>query len=322
MEIYFEKLYGDLARIGNFPERYFGWQAQRPEIPLEQLKDYPLADADVLVIGDSFSAARVWQSRLIADGLKVSTITWHSKIEALPSDLGEVLRAAGFKGRYLIIESIERLFQGRMKALANVPYPIIKNNVVIDETFPLYPFTHREPISFDKLNGADWGIKALYNSTKLLLDLPEKYLKSGAVQVIKLEGCQVFSHRWCHYALFVDGDFKKETFNAIDNVLAVNKNLQQVGIQPIWAIVPDKATVYLGYGNRNHHPYQNIWQQVAQHPDLIAPDLGAEFTQQSRIIKDFYMPNDTHLSTNGYLYLGDIMINELHKLQASQDKPQ
>ena len=33
MEIFFEKLYGDLTRIGNFPERYFGWQSPQPSIP-------------------------------------------------------------------------------------------------------------------------------------------------------------------------------------------------------------------------------------------------------------------------------------------------
>jgi hypothetical protein len=71
----------------------------------------------------------------------------------------------------------------------------------------------------------------------------------------------------------------------------------------------------------NKNPYQNIWQQFAQYPELIAPDLGSVFMQQSRIIKDFYMPNDTHLSTNGFLYLGDFMTKGLHKLQANQPNP-
>ena len=125
----------------------------------------------------------------------------------------------------------------------------------------------------------------------------------------------------CNYAIFIDHDFKKETFNSIDNVLAVNKNLQAVGIQAIWLVVPDKSTVYLGYGALNQYPYQNIWQTFAQYPELVAPDLGSEFIKQSRIIKDFYMPNDTHLSTNGFLYLGEFMLNELRKIQSNQAKP-
>jgi hypothetical protein len=185
----------------------------------------------------------------------------------------------------------------------------------------MYPFTKRERVSFSKLNGADWGVKALYNTIKLSLDLPEKYLKSGAVQAVNFDGCQLFSHRLCNYVIFVDGDFKKETFNSIDNVLTVNKNLQTAGIQPIWLIVPDKATVYLGYGEHTKHPYQNIWQQFAQYPELTAPDVASAFVQKSRTVKDFYMPNDTHLSTNAYLYLGDLMTKGLRNLQANQPKP-
>lgn len=323
MEFYFEKLYGDLTRIGNFPERSFGWQASQPAIPQDNFKDYSLNDADILVIGDSFSVSRVWQSKMITDGLKVSTIVWQElkTDEAMRADLGEALRAAGFKGRYVIIESIERLFQKRMQVLSPIREPIVKHDVIINSNYPLFPFINRELFSFNKLNGADWGVKALYNTIKLSLNLPEKHLKSGAVQAVKFDGCQWFSHRLCDYAIFVDGDFKKDTFNSIDNVLTVNKSLQTAGIQPIWMVVPDKSTVYLGYGKLNKHPYQNIWQKLAEYPEIIAPDIGTPFIQQSHLIKDFYMPNDTHLSTNGFLYLGDFMTKGLHKLQANQPNP-
>jgi hypothetical protein len=141
------------------------------------------------------------------------------------------------------------------------------------------------------------------------------------VQVVSFDGCQLFSHRLCHYAIFVDGDFKKQTFISIANVLTVNKSLQAAGMQPIWAIVPDKATVYLGYGILNEQPYQNIWQLLSQYPELTAPDLGELFIQKSRTIKDFYKPDDTHLSINGYLYMGDIINNALHTLQTNPTKP-
>ncbi|MSP28511.1 MAG: hypothetical protein EXR80_08930 [Methylococcales bacterium] len=302
MELYFERLYGDLTRIGNFPEHSFGWQSEQPAVLPENFKDYSLAEAD---------------------GLKVDTMTWQElkTDEALRTDLGNALRAAGFKGRYVIIESVERLFQGRMKALSNSREPIVKHDLIVNSAFPMFPLVKRARVSFDKLNGADWGVKALYNSIKLALNLPEKYLKSGAVQAISFNGCALFSHRLCNYALFVTGDFQKETFNSIDNVLAINKNLQASGFQPIWLIVPDKATVYLGYGEHNKYPYQNMWQNFAQHPELITPDLGTVFSEKSRSIKDFYMPNDTHLSTNGFLYLGEVMTQGMRNLQANQPAP-
>jgi hypothetical protein len=322
MEFYFERLYGDLTRIGHFAERDFGWRTTQPAISSELFKDYALVDADVVVIGDSFSVSRTWQTRLIADGLKVSTIEWKDlkTDEALPKDLATVLRNSGFKGRYVIIESIERIFQTRMAALSEKSYLINKQAFVFNSAFPLYPFTNRERFTLHKLNGGDWGIRTLYNSIKIALNLPDKYLKSGAVQPVKQDACQLFSHRLCQYMLFVDGDFKKETFNSIANVLVINKDMQAHGIQPIWLIVPDKATVYLGYGKLNNHPYQNIWHIFAQYPELIAPDLASAFIQQSRIIKDFYMPNDTHLSANGFLYLGEMMINEMRKIKDNQAK--
>ncbi len=317
MELYFEKLYGDLTRVGYFSEHDFGWRLPQPAIPNELFKDYSLAEADVLVIGDSFSEYRIWQSRLIANGLKVSTITWrdlntegHSG--SLPDNLGAALRSAGFKGHYIVIESIERQFQERMKTLSKEHKPIIKPDPAITELF-----VKRDHFSFSKLNGIEWGKKALYNKIKLILKLPKKYFKSNTVKIVNFSGCQLFSHRLCDYAIFIDTDFQKETFNSIANVLSINKNLKTVDIQPIWMVVPDKSTVYLGYGKLNTHPYQNIWQSLAQYPELIAPDLGTAFIQKSHAMKDFYMPNDTHLSVNGFLYLGDFMLREIRNLQAN-----
>ncbi len=318
MEFYFERLYGDLTRVGGFAERDFGWQVTQPEIPLEQFKSFPLNEADIVVVGDSFSAGRIWQTKLINEGLKVNTLTWHGlkSQDNLPNNLGEVLRTGGFKGHYVIIESIERVLQRRSKLLIEIPLPIS-----VDLSLPPQPISRRERISFEKPNGGDWGTKTLYHKIKLSLDLPEKYLKSGWVQPIKFDGCQLFSHRLCHYMLFIESDFKKDTFNSIENILYVNKNIQAAGFQPIWMIVPDKATVYLGYGKFSQYPYQNIWQLFAQYPELIAPDLGSAFIKQSRVIKDFYLPNDTHLSTNGYLYLGEFMARGFRKLQTNQPRP-
>lgn len=318
LEFYFETLYGDLTRVGYFSERDFGWQTlELPEqrkdypslvIPVEHFKDYVLAEADIVVIGDSFSIDRVWQTKLIADGLKVITLSWTDlkATESLRSDLGDSLRAQGFKGRYVIIESVERRFQERMESLSKERNAIAKHTIKINSSLPIYSPT-RSLLSMTEPNGAGWNLKTLVNKIRLSGNLYDGYLQSGLTRAINFEGCAFFSHKLCNVALFFKGDFDKKTFSAIDNVLTVNKNLQQVGIQAIWLVIPDKSTVYLGYGKYNSHPYTNSWQLLAQYPELIAPNLGESFIQKSRIIKDFYLPNDGHLSTIGYLYLGDIV---------------
>ncbi len=320
MEFYFEKLYGDLTRIGYFTERDFGIRSPQKVIPFELLKEYSLAEAEILVIGDSFSENHIWQTRLVADGLKVATIHWKDlkspHVEGLlPDKLGETLRTSGFKGRYVIIESVERLFQLRMQALSAEYNPIVKhNNTVIN----VAPFTNRERISMSNLNGANWNIEALSNTIKLSL-MPSNYLKSMKVYAIKFDGCQLFSNRLCNYSLFIDEDFEKKTFDSINNVLAVNEHLRAVGIQSIWLVIPDKSTIYLGYGKLNKYPYENIWNTFAQYPEIIAPNLGVIFTRKSRTVTDFYMPDNTHLSASGFLYLGDIVLSGLHQLVGWDD---
>jgi hypothetical protein len=55
MEAYFGMLYGDLTRIGQLDESDFGWKMQQPPVPAKLLKSFPVTEADILVIVDSFS---------------------------------------------------------------------------------------------------------------------------------------------------------------------------------------------------------------------------------------------------------------------------
>lgn len=133
----------------------------------------------------------------------------------------------------------------------------------------------------------------------------------NSIGVIPLDGCNLFSNKLCNYGLFYGHDFDKQTFRSIDNLITINRDLQNLNLKAIWLAVPDKATVYLGGGTLNANPYVNIWDELAKHPELSAPNLARSFTQQSKLMKDFYKPNDVHLSTRGYIYLGDLMVDFL-----------
>jgi hypothetical protein len=69
---------GDLTRMGMLPEKHFGWTAPQPKIEKTLLISSNWIDADVLVIGDSFSEKLIWQSRLVQAGYKVRTENWAS----------------------------------------------------------------------------------------------------------------------------------------------------------------------------------------------------------------------------------------------------
>ena len=112
--------HGDLTRIGKIPETYFSWTRQQPAIDPKFLHSAKLADADLLVIGDSFSAALIWQSALAEQGLKVATVYW-STVGAICSDFVPWLEARGFKGRYIVIQIAERDARGSIEQSSECP---------------------------------------------------------------------------------------------------------------------------------------------------------------------------------------------------------
>ena len=264
----------------------------------------------MLVIGDSFSAGLVWQSQLVAAGLKPAT--WYWKSLMICKDIGSAIRRAGFRGRYVIIESVERSFQ---KGISRNCYKTI--NTTKDAYTGPVPAVDRPRIaSANNPLGGDWMIKALYNKFKLSkLNASQRLIEFGSVQMAYIDGCRYFTNNMCEYGLFFSNDFKKRTYREITNVLSANRNLRKVGIQTIWLIVPDKSTIYLGFGKYNKNPYVNVWRELVQYEELIVPDLGERFAEESRRTKDFYAPNDTHLSTNGYLFLGDIVVSYINNLK-------
>jgi hypothetical protein len=258
----------------------------------------------------------VWQTKLVADGFKVSTAFSHDV--PLCADLGNLLRVSGFSGKYLIIESIERFFQQNMNSNCknNSHYKAVSTGL----TSPP-PVNRLRSSGFDSgfSFGVGWSIKVFVNEIQLKINAirpKEGLMAFGGVQVSAMDGCRFFSNKLCNYGLFYNQDFSKETFVSTDKVLELNQSLQRVGIQAIWLIIPDKSTVYLGYGRYNKYPYNNIWHELDRYPELTAPDLGEEFIQKAINIKDFYAPNNTHLSTEGYLYLGSLVSDKIKFLES------
>ncbi|MEI7456245.1 MAG: hypothetical protein WCK93_05925 [Nitrosomonadales bacterium] len=311
LEAYFGTLYGDLTRIGQLDENDFGWRMQQPNISGHLLISSPLNEADILVIGDSFSNGLIWQSQLINAGYKPATLKWEDfKPCGMGENLGEVIRSAGFKGRYVIIESIEHGFQNRMDSHCEITNKM--RSTSYQQPLPAtMPPDASLSLSKPPLGG-DWVFNALINKIKFtyLFDDAKKYLdfgNSGARVVPVNNGCALFSNKKCNFGLFYSHDFDKKTFTSINNILTINSNLKKNGLESMWLVVPDKATVYLGYGKFNENFFVNPWDIMAQHTELRAPNLAELFTQQSHIIRDFYKPNDVHLSTNGYLYMGSLV---------------
>ncbi len=93
-------------------------------------------------------------------------------------------------------------------------------------------------------------------------------------------------------------DFNEAT---LDKMQVINERLK--GIRPVWVIVPNKSTAYL-------FPEKHFWDKAEQR--FRAPNVLKVLRQQiTEKTIDLYPANETHLSTSGYLILGDAIYRSL-----------
>jgi len=301
-------LTGDLARLGHLPEVNFGPRSSEAPIPDRWRVNSPFAEADVLVIGDSFSAGHVWQSRLQASGLRTATVHWDG-LEAcngaadFGSHLVRLIRQSGFKGRQVIIESVERSLDDRLQrrcqpaAPATPPLQLIKVGP-LDQHYGVL--------------GWDWVYKALWHTLRLQSQPQDVTFQQ--TRMIKLaDGCQRFSHRLCEYGLFFRNDFRKPSFNSTGQLAAIDQHLHEAGWQTLWLVMPDKSTVYLpeGYGHQN--PYVDPWRAIAAHGGIRQLELGDLLRRERFKQTDLYLPDDTHLGPAGFKVVGDAVVQLLKR---------
>ncbi len=97
---------GDLTRMGMLPESLFGWTKVQPDINPALMQQSSWQDAEVLVIGDSFSDSRIWQTVLTGHALRVRTESWDN-VRDICADFSPWLHAQGFRGKYVVIERLE-----------------------------------------------------------------------------------------------------------------------------------------------------------------------------------------------------------------------
>jgi len=300
---------GDLTRTGKLPESVFGWTHAQPALAPDLFKSASWQDADVLVIGDSFSAGRVWQTQLTGHGLRVHTETWNT-LHAICKDFPAWLHTTGFKGRYIVIEVIER------NALSTIGGSVACEQMLTtpaDVGFEFYgpPGTHVDRGQRDLSGRLSVGIATWWNARKFARMSAPASFKSWRVNDLTTVarvpgGCDLFSHADCRDVLFYGGDqptdLGAEMFNSM---AAIDARL--VGYTPIWVIVPDKSTTYL-------HPDRQFWTQAATR--FNAPDILKDFRQAVRDkVIDLYPANNTHVSTTGYLRLGALVWAQIRSLE-------
>ena len=300
---------GDLTRVGLIAEESFGWRKHQPSINSEFLIQSKMNSADVLVVGDSYSVPGLWQSVLVGKSLKVRTEDW-GQLFGICEDFTDWLNESKFKGDFIIFQVVERSLNDiidRSISCKKMMYLPTKNT----EKTRAQPKMNLN-FDVDKFNGTLYsGMLTKYNQFNLekeiLLNSKPEIVLSKDVKIKEVEnGCNLFSHHFCRYSLFLSWDSELEVDEHILNNIKL-LTARVIGPKVIWSVVPNKSTSYL-YNNKK------FWQNLNSYVDSVDL-LALSINEINNHHIDFYPANNTHYSTSGYLKMGEKIYERLESVR-------
>jgi SGNH hydrolase-like domain, acetyltransferase AlgX len=303
ISLFFTNYHGDLTRIGKWTEHDFSWQIPQPAIDSSLLQSSPLDQADILVIGDSFSENLYWQSVLTQSGKKVATIHWRS-IGFICEDFQKQLLSSGFKGKHIIVQAVERgaAIQFEKSVACTSSKPLL---VKTERTSNPIPSSIKADPAFNINGQFIAGLETLLHSAAIRVSPHysniHNYKSKGAyIQAIE-NGCQYFSHHLCQYGLFLHEDYQRPplTEKTIAHMKVLKKRLDQY--QTAWVVIPNKSSIY------DHKLSTEVMQQFWKNLESaqLGPNLYKTTQEEKRTTKDLYLPNDTHYGPSGYRFAGE-----------------
>lgn len=298
---------GDLTRIARLPGADLRARVVQPS--LRPSASISPDQADVLVLGDSFSVGNLWQTRFEEKtGLEVAT--WRIREEGCVAGWLEQALAGGLsaKAKTIVIETVERVFVQRMVS-PNQPCASqifkpehIDREVALGEAVlaPLFPIDVR------------YVVRTAINSRKPEYSFGRFELRKAVV--VDLDRADLFSSRLSSRLLYLRHDelpAERWSEEMVKAALMRFKGLQDQakanGMRLLLVTVPDKSTVYSPWVSEGQWPQQpdgNLFKLIEQ--SLGAPqNLLPDFQLAAEQIIDFYRPDDTHLSLNGFRFLGE-----------------
>lgn len=311
LSLYLKPLSGDLTRIGNLAERDFG--ATQPQASLSrQANDASPNDADVLVLGDSFSAQNAWQTELSKRTGQITLSYHYDELPCLDFWLNQAASGKlSKKASTIIIQSSERDFMRRFTEQSSACEPA-----------PLQARTIAPEILTSQRSDFDLFPMNIMHVLKTLSNHLAMSNRTAKVQfqrtiMVNLTRNDLFSNRLSGHLLYYEVDIERReqywSAERVEQALAYLARYRDMaagrGVHLLVIAVPDKSSVYAPWvvaEQLDRVPGYNLHPSLAQHFGQYA-DLLTPFRKAAGESKDFYAPNDTHLSLNGYRFLGRIL---------------
>lgn len=309
LSIFFEPLSGDLTRIGHWSERDFGWNKPQQVVSV-RANGASILNPQVLVLGDSFSHPNIWQSYLAEAGNLEILSFQYQDVGCVDNWLNWVVEKNYSNMHTVIIQIVERsfipVFRNMNTCTSRIPKPleIVKENIrpersgsglILDATY-LFPTA----------------------TNMLRMAWTEVRIISGEVINVPLSTDGLFSNRKSNRFLYSAEDENKKSWTekdmttAVANLKLIQDDLAKRGMHLLVVLVPDKSSVYRQFfvTQESREGYPDIFEKLKV-SGVNNVNLLGFFQQSAGEVVDLFLPNDTHLSTQGYKLMASKVANDL-----------
>lgn len=298
---------GDLTRIAHLRATDFAPKINQPDLNIVATESP--AKADVLVLGDSFSAENNWQT-VFASQAQLGVATWRIKDSSCVDAWLERAIAQGLskQARVLVLQTIERAFVDRLVAT---------KQTCKDRHF--LPWQVRAHLASGKTSATSLLPIDLRHVTRTIKNSLAPELKAGRfvlrkAVVVDLVRDDLFSNHLSSRLLYLrDDEQPSGSWNAdqvragLERFANYQCHAAKKGLALYLVVIPDKSTVYAPWIANDQRP---------EMPELgLYPLLGDVLGEQANLLPafrrgaeaqvDFFNPNDTHLSLSGYRLLAN-----------------
>jgi len=349
LSFYLQPFYGDLTRVGGYPENLYGWN--EPQLGFSEIGtsylDYREVDdeIDYLVLGDSFSHI-CGESRETAalgcfqwtaffkditgyngftfhqDSFSIKELAWRKGQGYSPEELISKIQALDLKPKFVVFQSVERLVASRLQRYARILGCGDSEELLTPQ---LRPYESADLFEKARVRAKD----ALYYDLNAPISVIKHRLsrkKQKQVNLIPVNtDLSLFSSEIKDEVLVSHDDFKLKYRLTDDDIVEARCGLKafsgfvqrELGIPVVFAITPDKSSIYQEWSTGYQYQVPSIIPKLAS-DDVWFIDLREPMIEAvKKGVTDVYMPNDTHWGANGAKIASNELIKLLDQMKAS-----
>jgi len=300
LSLRFGAIGGDLARLGGFAERDYAPGVAQPA-PRIAPNTVALEDADVVVLGDSFSNHLVWQGEYEAMTGQRTLTFQYGEAGCISNWLAWMHSQRLKPGALIVVETVERSFVARFSQLTTCP--------------SVTPLPMRRHIAVDKKSWMDSGLSLdiLYQARVLVNTIrlgSQTSYRAGETVNAALKRSDRFTARRADRLLYHADDETKDDWRAPQLASAIARLSQEQrafkasGQRFQMLVIPDKSSVYLEDLVEPRMRAVTLTHDLQQ-AGLSPIDTRACFRRLATSLPDFYLPDDMHVGVTADRLIAD-----------------